>query len=206
MDKPFGKSQSSFREAKLPCDFKLTNFESLSPQCCGRYDIKLSKPGFTCDNRLFRGTYLMANLADILARYFLIELSYEIETKLVLLIIFVVALLVVTYIYSKNMQRVFEDLLYKYKVDLVFWAHMHSYERTCRVYKGVCRNDGLIHVIVGSAGRGHDTDNWFEESFSVYRELGYGYGKVTVANSTSLLYEWVRNKDKIVRDKVWIHK
>lgn len=42
------------------------------------------------------------------------------------------------YIVAIHMQESFEDLLYKYRVDLAFWGHYHSYERTCAVYKQMC--------------------------------------------------------------------
>ncbi len=104
------------------------------------------------------------------------------------------------------MQRSFEDLLYKYRVDLAFWAHYHSYERTCKVYKQECRKDGITHIVVGTAGMDIDGDSWYKKDWSMYHENSYGYGRVTVANSTSMLYEWIRNKDAVIRDKVWIHK
>eukprot|EP00794_Sanderia_malayensis_P005168 gene5168-5820_t len=110
------------------------------------------------------------------------------------------------YAVSLGMQRGFEDLLYKYRVDMAFWAHYHSYERTCKVYKEECRDDGITHIVVGTAGMSLDGDYWLDKNWSKYHENAYGYGRVTVANSSSLLYEWIRNKDQVVRDKVWIHK
>ena len=41
----------------------------------------------------------------------------------------------------------------EFKVDIAFWGHHHTYQRTCPVYKSVCTDDGLIHVIIGMAGR-----------------------------------------------------
>ena len=34
----------------------------------------------------------------------------------------------------------------------------------------------------------------------------YGYGRVRVANRTSLLYEWVNNEHREVHDHVWLYK
>ena len=127
----------------------------------------------------------------------------------------VVVLLIVSYTFatftgdykvSLGMQRSFEDLLYKYEVDMAFWAHYHSYERTCKVYKQECRDDGITHIVVGTAGMSLDSDIYLNKTWSAYHENDYGYGRVTVANSSSMLYEWIRNKDSIVRDKVWLHK
>ena len=104
------------------------------------------------------------------------------------------------------MQELFEDLLYKYKVDIAFWAHYHAYERTCKLYKNKCVDDGIIHIVVGSAGKGKDTDNWYKKVWSLFRKAEYGYGRVTVANSSALLYEWVENLHNEVKDHVWLYK
>ena len=110
------------------------------------------------------------------------------------------------FVVAGHMQELLEDLLYQYKVDLAVWAHYHSYERTCKVYKEKCVDDGIVHIVVGSAGAGLDTEDWYPKEWSVYRASAWAYGRVTVANSSSLLYEWVANDKKRVKDSVWLHK
>ena len=44
-----------------------------------------------------------------------------------------------------SFQENLEDLFYKYGVDIVINGHVHSYERTFPVYKGVVRAS-LIHL------------------------------------------------------------
>ena len=110
------------------------------------------------------------------------------------------------YVVATHMQELFEDLLYKYKVDIGFWAHYHSYERTCKLYKNKCTDDGVIHIVVGSAGKSKDIDEWYPKKWSLFHISAYGYGRVTVANSSSLLYEWIANEDGKVKDYVWLHK
>ena len=107
---------------------------------------------------------------------------------------------------SINMQRLFEDLLFHYKVDIAIWAHYHLYERTCKLYKGKCISNGVMHITVGSAGRKKDTNVFFKKNWSVFRRDEYGYGRVLVANTTSLLWEWVENRSHKVLDSVWLHK
>ena len=104
------------------------------------------------------------------------------------------------------MQRLFEDLLYKYKVDVAFWAHYHSYERTCKVYRNKCVEDGVPHLVVGTAGRDLDIELWLHKEWSLKRIKEYGYGRVTVYNQTAMMFEFVRNKDKKVLDTVIFEK
>ena len=104
------------------------------------------------------------------------------------------------------MQDLFEDLLYKYKVDLAFWAHYHSYERTCKLYKNKCVKDGIIHITIGNAGFDINPDGWYPKDWSLVRITKAGYGRVSVANSSSLLFEVMINEEGKVMDHVWLHK
>jgi len=110
------------------------------------------------------------------------------------------------YVVAINMQRLFEELLYKYKIDLAFWGHYHSYERTCKVYRNNCTDDGIVHTVVGSAGFSLDAASWYPKDWSVYRIADYGYGRVTVTNTSHMLYEWVNNRFDKVMDYVWLTK
>ena len=104
------------------------------------------------------------------------------------------------------MQRLMEDLLHENQVDLAFWAHYHSYERTCRVYKQKCTDDGTLNIVVGTAGRSKDPDIWFRKPWSIYRKADYGYGRVSVINATTLHWEWVLNSSGKVLDETFITK
>ena len=111
-------------------------------------------------------------------------------------------------IVSLGMQHYLEDLFHEYKVDLAFWGHYHSYQRTCAVYKRECQDNGLgtTHIVVGSAGFDLDFTNFWDVKWSRFYEIDYGYGRVLVANRSALYFEWVRNKDMVIRDKVWLLK
>ena len=104
------------------------------------------------------------------------------------------------------MQRLFEDLLYKYQVDVALWAHYHSYERTCKVYKGECVDNGVTHIVVGSGGKKRDYDIWFEKKWSLFHRNDYGYGRLTVVNKSAIRWEWVQNRYDKVMDSVWLYK
>ena len=104
------------------------------------------------------------------------------------------------------MQRLFEDLLYKYKVDIALWAHYHLYERTCKVYKSECVDDGIMHIVVGSGGYLKSPNLYFEKKWSLYHRTEYGYGRVTVANKSAIHWEWVQNTYNKVMDSLWLFK
>eukprot|EP00794_Sanderia_malayensis_P005468 gene5468-6151_t len=110
------------------------------------------------------------------------------------------------YIVATNMQRLFEDLLHKYKVDLALWAHYHSYERTCKVYRNKCVKDGITHLVVGTAGRFLDLELFMSKNWSLKRLKEFGYGRVTVYNQTALKFEFIRNKDRAIRDSFYLLK
>ncbi|EDO30761.1 predicted protein, partial [Nematostella vectensis] len=107
-----------------------------------------------------------------------------------------------------HMQAEIEDLLMEYSVDLALWGHYHSYERTCPVYRNKCTSGGPTHIIVGTAGFDVTLDPWPipARSWSVYHSSNYGYGRVTVANATAMLWEWVINESDYVADRVWLYK
>ena len=110
------------------------------------------------------------------------------------------------YVQAEHMQILLEDLLYEYKVDIAFWAHYHSYERTCKIYKKKCVKDGVIHITVGTAGRERDPEGYYPKTWSLFRARDYGYGRVTVANRNAVLFEWVTNEHRDVKDSLWLHK
>ena len=102
----------------------------------------------------------------------------------------------------------FEDLLYKYHVDLALWAHYHSYERTCAVYKRKCVQDGVTHITIGTAGKEEDIWLFEKKEWSLFyrRDDPYGYGRVMVANRSALHWEYFVNSEDAVVDEVWLTK
>lgn len=69
----------------------------------------------------------------------------------------------------------FLTLYEKYDVDMVFFGHLHSYERTWPIKNGRVDRNGVIYVQSGGAGGNHEeaspTRNWFTKR--VYS--GYHY-------------------------------
>lgn len=108
------------------------------------------------------------------------------------------------YVIALRMQQYFEDMLYKYNVNVALWAHYHSYERTCKVYRNECRDDGILHLIIGSGGKSLDVNQWYKKEWSATHIWDYGYGRFSVVNSTHMFFEFVQNRNDKVMDSVWI--
>jgi len=116
---------------------------------------------------------------------------------------------------SATLQQVFEDLFYKYKVDLILNGHVHSYERNYPTYKnnrtsGYVNPTSPMNIVIGNAGNIEGLENGGEEDWtqpqpewSAFR-FGddYGYAIMTVFNDTHLNWTLFRASDGGVEDEV----
>lgn len=95
-----------------------------------------------------------------------------------------------------------ESLLYEYGVDLYLCGHEHSYERLWPVYQSRVYNGSLeapytdpgapIHIISGAAGNQEEFDVFGPpNSWSAFRSVTYGFGELTIFNSTVALWRQV---------------
>ncbi|XP_069118486.1 acid phosphatase type 7-like [Argopecten irradians] len=110
-----------------------------------------------------------------------------------------------------------ESLFRQYDVDLMFWAHEHSYERLWPVYDRKVLNgtktpytnpQGPVHIITGSAGCSEDHDDFGNSApWSAFRSVDYGYTRMKVYNATHIYIEQVSDdKDGMIIDKLWYIK
>ncbi|PKA63820.1 putative inactive purple acid phosphatase 27 [Apostasia shenzhenica] len=109
-----------------------------------------------------------------------------------------------------------EHLWQKYRVDIAFFGHVHSYERTCPVYQSQCVNNekshysgtmnGTIHVVVGGGGSHLSNFSSVETSWSLYKDYDYGFVKLTAFNHSSLLFQYLRSSNGRVHDSFTIHR
>ncbi|CAC5378885.1 ACP7 [Mytilus coruscus] len=113
-----------------------------------------------------------------------------------------------------------EKLFHQYGVDVMVWAHEHSYERLWPVYDRKVMNGSRdepytnpkapVHFVTGSAGcqERHDPfKNQTIPEWSAVRSLDYGYSRMQIVNSSHLYWEQVSDdKDGAVIDKVMIIK
>lgn len=94
-----------------------------------------------------------------------------------------------------------EELLYKHGVDLVLAGHVHSYERTNRVYKNKTNPCGPVYVNLGDGGnREGPYHTWLPgehgepaPAWTAFRQGSFGVGHLTIMNISHAKFEWNRN-------------
>ncbi|KAL3680629.1 hypothetical protein R1sor_023585 [Riccia sorocarpa] len=108
-----------------------------------------------------------------------------------------------------EMKAAMETLLYENKVDILFAGHVHAYERSARVYKGVPNPRGIMHINIGDGGNREGLAskyNKVQPAWSMFREASFGYGRLFIQNATTAKWVWHRNDDDadVVADEVII--
>ena len=90
-----------------------------------------------------------------------------------------------------------EELLMKYNVDLVFWAHEHDFERFWPLYDFKIMNGSMaepytnpgapVHIITGSAGCEEKHDPWGPyPGITAFRSADYGFTTMKAHNSSHM--------------------
>ncbi|EGD77454.1 hypothetical protein PTSG_08549 [Salpingoeca rosetta] len=110
---------------------------------------------------------------------------------------------------AEDMRKTYEDVLFDNKVDLIFGAHHHSYQRTCHVYQNKCVNTttadgyrGPVTVDIGMAGAGNSQNiqNPQPEIFKFVDDSHHGFTRI-MANMTHFHMQYVRGDDRKVHDE-----
>ncbi|KAA8540682.1 hypothetical protein F0562_024399 [Nyssa sinensis] len=111
-----------------------------------------------------------------------------------------------------NLQKLWQ----KYKVDIAFWGHVHNYERVCPIYQNQCVNsekhhysgtvNGTIHVVVGGGGSHLSQYTEIQTSWSLFKDLDFGFVKMTAYNNSYLLFEYKKSSDGNVYDSFTISR
>lgn len=110
-----------------------------------------------------------------------------------------------------------EDLLNDYKVDIVFQAHVHNYERDACIYKEKIQGQVYDHyyldpstpvyIVNGNAGNYHGHNDPFPEvlpDFYIFGSQDYGYGRLQVWNKTHIYYEQFSSEQLTEIDYFWL--
>jgi len=101
--------------------------------------------------------------------------------------------------YKENepQRQKYEQILYKFGVDVAVNGHVHSYERSHPVYNGQRNACGVTHIVVGDGGNyeGPYGASWMtpQPSWSAFREGSFGAGSLIIHNDTHMSWKWERN-------------
>ncbi|KAL7233125.1 hypothetical protein ACSBR1_016873 [Camellia fascicularis] len=123
------------------------------------------------------------------------------------------------YMEGESMRVQFESLFVRYKVDIVFAGHVHSYERSERI-SNIKYNitNGLslpvrdinapVYITIGDGGNMEGIANNFiylQPNYSAYCEASFGHAIRDIKNRTHAYYCWQRNQDNepVVADSAW---
>jgi acid phosphatase type 7 len=105
---------------------------------------------------------------------------------------------------AQVLRNLVEDMLYENKVDIVFQAHVHNYERDKAIYRNASVEgefDGPnlyfmpqapVYILNGNAGNYEGHNDVFRQDlpdFFLFGSLDYGYGRMNVINRTHAYYE-----------------
>ena len=116
---------------------------------------------------------------------------------------------------QERVKSAFEDIIYKHGVDFYIAGHVHAYERHYPVaYEKCARKDyyhpqAPTHVIVGSAGNteGHTRLRDWKPDYLAYRNTeDFGYGELTIHNSTVAEWRYIAASTGKVRDSFVLTK
>ncbi|KAI9071511.1 hypothetical protein K1719_046519 [Acacia pycnantha] len=104
----------------------------------------------------------------------------------------------------------------KYKVDIAMYGHVHSYERTCPIYENICTSkeknnykgylNGTIHVVVGGGGAALAEFAPINTKWSIFKDLDFGFVKLTAFDHSNLLFEYKKSSDGQVYDSFKISR
>ncbi|KAL5543914.1 hypothetical protein UlMin_007698, partial [Ulmus minor] len=114
--------------------------------------------------------------------------------------------------YKESLQKLWQ----KYKVDIAIFGHVHNYERTCPIYQNQCVNsekshhsgtvNGTIHVVAGGGGSHLSAFGSVQPTWSLFRDVDFGFVKLTAFNHSSLLFEYKKSSDGKVYDSFTISR
>jgi len=106
---------------------------------------------------------------------------------------------------ADKLREYIEPLLYKHHVDLHLVAHVHSYERTCKIYQEKCVKEGITNVLIGMGGHDLSTGHYKKVDWSIYHDIAFGYTHIWL-NKTHLGFNYHHTSDDKIIDHFTINK
>merc|ERR1712139_510763 len=91
------------------------------------------------------------------------------------------------------------------KVDVLFGAHHHSYQRSCKLRRGRCVDDGMLIINLGNGGASNTPMSGNPKALWKFLTYKHGYVRTT-ADRTSIKFEYVYSDVGEVIDEVTLTK
>lgn len=114
---------------------------------------------------------------------------------------------------STILTNALEDLFHKYKVDLVLQGHVHNYERSLPQYRGKFNSsytnpNAPVYVVNGAGGNREGTNGFSGPNPAgwPFRLADWGYGIITISNSSSLQWQFFTSSDMQLKDSFTLSK
>jgi len=116
---------------------------------------------------------------------------------------------------SYSIQQAFENLFYRYHVDIFFCGHSHAYERIFPTYNNTPTATNYInpsstaYIVAGAAGNLEGLDNsiWQHPAWSAYQDhQNFGYGLLTFESNTNLKWQYFTSSGAVLVDEMEIVK
>mmetsp|Transcript_24291 Transcript_24291/g.43210 ORF Transcript_24291/g.43210 Transcript_24291/m.43210 type:complete len:432 (-) Transcript_24291:27-1322(-) len=118
------------------------------------------------------------------------------------------------------MKEAWEDLFYDNQVDVYFSGHVHNYQRMKAIYQNqtvpsevdtfnlAVNPEAPIYILTGDAGsdHGHEPLSPTPQEWNVIGNEYYGFGVITVYNSTHSFWKQYNSADGSVVDSLWVVK
>eukprot|EP00816_Leptocylindrus_hargravesii_P007542 CAMPEP_0196813154 /NCGR_PEP_ID=MMETSP1362-20130617/34111_1 /TAXON_ID=163516 /ORGANISM="Leptocylindrus danicus, Strain CCMP1856" /LENGTH=449 /DNA_ID=CAMNT_0042189209 /DNA_START=137 /DNA_END=1486 /DNA_ORIENTATION=+ len=108
---------------------------------------------------------------------------------------------------TNEFKEAMEPLFVKYHVNLVFSGHEHAYMMTKNIAYGILNEDGPRYIIIGDGGNREGHGSYFNpgkaEEWVQKRDISsFGFGVVSILNSTHAEWNWIKNVDTMTTEVV----
>ncbi|KAK9478300.1 Metallo-dependent phosphatase-like protein [Lipomyces japonicus] len=114
-----------------------------------------------------------------------------------------------------NCKKAFEPILLKYNVDMVFYGHIHYYERNAPIANGVADPNELNnpsspwYILNGAGGHYHGLTDYvepFPDYSRFVQNTTFGWSRLTFHNCTHLTHNFIASANGTVLDSATLFK
>eukprot|EP00891_Asterochloris_glomerata_P009395 jgi/Astpho2/9395/Aster-01660 len=101
----------------------------------------------------------------------------------------------------EQMRWSIEPLTYRYGVNVFFYGHVHSYERTSPIYLDVIDPCGAVHITIGDAGNSEGLSGVNKATYGPDYEDTAGSGACEIAQNSSVRPSFLYSNNPVVNDR-----